>query len=558
MTKNQEVAELLYSVADLLELQEVEFKPVAYRRAAQAIEGLNEDIAAVWREDRLMDIAGVGRHISGKIDEFLRTGKLKYLSDLKKKIKINVSELMSIEGLGPKRIKLLYNKLGIRNRKELEAAIRKGRVGEVVGKKVEENILKAIGFAKSQKGRHLLGQIWNDVAELENRIKELKGVRRVDICGSFRRRKESVGDIDVLAIGDSGVCGQFAKLGSSVIAMGNTKASIVYNGIHVDLRVVPEKSYGAALNYFIGGKKHNIHMRRLALAEGYKLNEYGLFKGNRYVLGANEKKIYKKFGMHYIEPELREDNGEIEAAMKGKLPQLVELKDINGDCHVHTGWSDGSGSVLEIARKAESLGYEYVVVSDHTKGLGIARGLDEKMLLKQVREVESVSRKVKNVGVLSGCEVNITAKGLLDIRDSVLKKLDVVIASVHSGFSGDATKRIINAMENENVDIIGHPTGRMIEKREGYELDLDAVFDAVLSSGTCLEVNAQPERLDLPDVDIRRAVERGVKLVVSTDAHSVNGLGRMKFGVFNCRRGWAEKNDILNTLPLNRFLKNLK
>jgi len=571
--KNQEVADILYKIADYLELQEeIVFKIVAYRRAAQNIESLSKDIAEIYKNkgiDGLMDLSGVGKDIALKIEEIIKTGKLKYLEELKKRIPIDAESLMNIEGLGPKRINILYKKLGIKNLKELESAARKNKIRNIpgFGAKVEDNILKGIGFSRDIKKRFILGYVWPDILMLENKLKELKEVERVEVCGSARRRKETIGDLDILVISrkPENVINYFVSFDSvkRVIAKGSTKSTVILkNEMQVDLRVLPKESFGAAMQYFIGNKEHNIKLRKIAISKGYKLSEYGLFKRKKIIAADDERKIYRALGLDYVEAEMRENTSEIETAKKHRLPKLVELNDIKGDTHMHTKQTDGVNTMEEMIEKAMSLGRKYIVISDHTKSLGIANGLNERQLLKQAEVIEKMNKKYSGkIKILSGCEVNIIGNGNPDINNFVLKKLDVVTASVHSGLRQDEekiTKRIIAAMENENVDIIGHPTGRIIQKREAYAVNMDKMFEKAKKTGTCLEIDSFPTRLDLKDIYIKEAVNRKVKLVISSDAHHISHQEFILFGVWQARRGWAEAKNIINTFPLEKFRKNLK
>lgn len=571
--KNLEVAEILYKVADLLELlDENRFKFLAYRKAAQNIEGFSQDIGELYNKSgtkALQELPGIGEAIAEKIEEIIKTGKLKYLDDLKKKIPIDVDSLMNIEGLGPKRINALYKKLNVKNVKDLEIAAKKGKIRNLAGfgSKVEENILKAIEFSRVSKQRFVLGYVWPQIAELENKIKNIKEVKRVEICGSARRRKETIGDLDILAISDRAakVMDAFTNFDvvRRVLAKGTTKSTIILkNNMQVDLRVLPKESFGAAMQYFIGNKEHNVKLRRIAISKGYKLSEYGLFKGKNIIAASDEKGVYKSLGLDYIEPEMREDLGEVELAIRHKLPKLVELKDIRGDTHMHTKQSDGLNTMEEMIEKAISLGREYIVISDHTGFLYVAGALNERQLLKQTDYVKKMNKKYENkITVLSGCEVDIKNDGKPGMKDSVLKKLDVVTASIHSGFKESEekiTKRTITAMENPNVDIIGHPTGRILQKREQLAINMKKIYDKAKETRTCLEINAFPTRLDLRDVNIKGAIDNKVKLVISTDSHHTSHQEFMQFGVWQARRGWAEAKDIMNTLPLQKFLKSLK
>ncbi len=571
--KNQEVADILYKIADVLELMdEIRFKIIAYRRAAQNIESLSKDIAEIYKKngiEGLREIPGIGKDIAFKTEEIIKTGKLKYLDELKKKIPFDAESLMNIEGLGPKRINILYKKLMVKNAGELERAAKEKKIRDIpgFGVRAEENILKGIEFSKTIKKRFILGYIWPDILKLENELKKLREVERVEICGSARRRKETIGDLDILVISmkPEKVMDYFVKLEAvkRIIAKGSTKSTVILkNDMQVDLRVLQRESFGAAMQYFIGNKEHNIELRKIAISKGYKLSEYGLFKEKKIVAADDEKKIYRALGLNYIEPEMRENTGEIESAKKNKVPRLIELKDIQGDTHMHTKQTDGANSMEEMIEKAVSLERKYIVISDHTKSLGVANGLNERQLLKQIEFIEKINKRYSGrIKILSGCEVNIMGNGTPDIINSVLKKLDVVTASIHSGLKQDEdkiTKRIAAAMENENVDIIGHPTGRIIQKREAYAVNINKIFDKAKATGTCLEIDSFPTRLDLKDIHIKEAVKRNVKLVISSDAHHTSHQDFMIFGVWQARRGWAEAKNIINTLPLQKFLKEIK
>ncbi|WP_292492289.1 DNA polymerase/3'-5' exonuclease PolX [Methanoculleus sp. 10] len=568
---NLEVAAILYEVADLLEIKGVRFKPQAYRRAAQAIETLPEDIADVAREERLDEIPGVGRGIAGKVREIVDTGSLAYLASLRRELPVGVQELTRIEGIGPKKAAVLSRELGIRSVDDLEAAAKAGRIRDLpgFGEKTEQNILAGIEMSRTAKKRHLLGYILPVAREIEERLAGLASVRQVSLAGSIRRMKETIGDLDILATSThpEEVMEVFSTLPgvTRVLARGTTKTSVVLaTGVQVDLRVVEEGQFGAALQYFTGSKEHNIALRRLAIARNWRLNEYGLvdLASNRMVAGEDEAGIYRALGLAWIEPELREDRGEIEAARAGTLPDLVGYGSIRGDLHVHTRWSEGAHSVGEMAEAAAALGYEYIAVCDHAETLHIARGLSPERLADQVREIERINREGgSSVTVLSGTECNIGMDGRIDLPDSVLADLDVVVASVHSGFrqpEREMTERVVTAMHNDHVDIIGHPTGRILLAREPYRIDLAAVFEAAAALGVLLEINAFPGRLDLSDVNARSAREAGVRFSLGSDAHSRENLRYMELGVATARRGWLTADDIANTRPLaglRRFLR---
>ena len=474
--------------------------------------------------------------------------------------------LTAVEGLGPKMIKVLYQKLKIRNLKDLEKAAKDGKIRklEKFGEKSEKNILQGIAFLKKGKGRFSLGFVLPLVGKIIRELKELKEVQEISPAGSIRRMKETIGDIDILAISKNPekVMDFFVNRSGveKVWAKGPTKSSVrLREGLDCDLRVIKKESFGAALQYFTGNKDHNILTRRLAMNKGLKLNEYGVFRGKKRIAGRTEKEVYQAIGLPYIEPELRTNTGEIEAALKGHLPKIISYNDILGDLQVHTKWSDGSDTIEGIAEAAKKMGYQYIAITDHTGDLKIAGGLDEERLLKQMEEIDKINKKFKNLKILKGCEVNIRKDGSLDMPDEILAKLDIVLAAVHSGFKTDKdsmTKRMIKAMENPNVDVIVHPTGRVLFRRGPYQLDFEEILKAAKRTKTALEINAFPDRLDLKDTDIRQAVEAGIKLVINTDSHHQNQFHYMELGIAQARRGWAEKKDILNTQPVEKLLEN--
>jgi DNA polymerase (family 10) len=573
--KNQELAKIFYEIAYFLEMEGVKFKPYAYEKAGLTLEGLEKDVEEIYKKEGfegLRKIPGIGESIAKKIEEYLKTGKIQYYEDYKKKYPINLDELMGIEGLGPKRTKVLYEKLGIKNLKELEEAIKAHKIVTLpgFGEKTEKNILEAIEFAKRSKGRFLLGDILPRVKEIYEKLKSLKEVEKIEVVGSIRRMKETIGDVDFLVISKNPepIMDFFVSLPGviKVWGKGTTKASVrMREGFDMDIRVLPRKSFGAALQYFTGSKEHNIALRKIAIEKGMKLSEYGLFKGSKMIAGEFEEEIYQKLGLDWIPPELREDRGEIEAAIFHKLPKLIDYKDIKGDLHVHSKWDGGKNSIEEIAEYAIKMGYEYVGIADHTKFLKIEHGLDEKRLRERNKEIDKINSKLKSqnlkLRVLKGCEANILPDGKIDIDDECLKEQDFVIAGVHSRFKmtkEEMTERIIRTMKNPNVDIISHPTGRLIQKRGEYEIDFDKILRVAKETGTILEINSYPERLDLNDVNIKKAKEMGVKMVINTDAHHVDQMRFIELGIAQARRGWAEKEDIINCWLLERMLKFLK
>ena len=573
--RNQEIAKIFYEISGYLEMDEVAFRPYAYQKAALTLENLGQDVNDIYKKEGLKGlrkIPGIGKHLALKIQEYLKTGKIKYFQNLKKKSPIDVSALTTIEGLGPKKIKTLYQKLGIKNIKQLEKAAKAHKIAPLFGfgEKTEQNILQGIEFLKKSKGRFLLGEILPIARYIYEKLKKLKEVEKIDIVGSLKRMKETIRDVDILISSKKSkkVMDFFVSMPDivKIWGKGTTKASVrIKQGFDIDIRVVPRESYGAALQYFIGSKEHNIATRKIAISKGLKLNEYGLFKGKKKIAGRDEKEIYKLLGMDWVSPEMREDQGEIEAALKGRLPKLVQLKDIKGDLHCHSSWNGGENSILEMAKKAMQLGYEYIGISDHTKFLRIENGLNEKQLSQQCKEIDKLNKGFKEkkmkFRILQGAETNILKNGSIDIEDEALKKLDFVIAGIHSNFKmekSEMTDRIIKAMKNPNIDIISHPTGRILKRREEYEIDFNKILKAAKEFKVILEINSSPYRLDLNDQNIRKCKNTGVKMVINTDAHHKEQMRHMGLGVAQARRGWAEKKDIVNTQPLIRLLKYFK
>jgi DNA polymerase (family 10) len=578
---NQELAKIFFAIADLLEAADVAFKPFAYRRAALTLQDFEVDAAEIYKEGglkTLQDIPGVGVSIAEKIEEYLKTGRIAYYDRLKKKLPVDLEELITVEGLGPKRAKILYKKLGIASLKELENAAKKHQIARLAGfgEKSEKNILQGIEFQKHDRGRFLLGEILPAARAAKKKLEALPEIARVDIAGSLRRGRETIGDVDLLAIisPKSGpaavgrVMDFFVHLDGvqKVWGRGDTKASVrMAEGFDMDLRLLPAASYGAALQYFTGSKEHNVALRQIAKSKGFKLSEYGLFYGRKIVAGKNEREIYEKMGLQWVPPELREDSGEIDAARANKLPRLVGYGDLKGDLHCHSDWDGGDNSIEQIAAAAMAMGYEYVGIADHTKMLKIENGLDEKRLAQRNLEIDKLNLSFKKEGrhftILKGCEANILNDGSIDIDDKTLAQLDFVIAGIHSNFKmakDQMTRRIVHAMENPNVDIISHPTGRLIKKRDEYQIDMEKIFNAAKKIGTVLEINSYPQRLDLNDRNIRLAKEYGIKMVINTDSHIIGQMRFAEFGISQARRGWATASDIINTRPLNGLLKCFK
>ena len=565
---NQLVASILNQVADLMEINEVDFRTKAYRRAAHTVETLSEDIEDIKNEGRLQELPGIGAKIAKKIDEIVDTGSLEYLENLKKEFPVDYDALMAVEGLGPKGIRQLYRELGVKNLDDLEKNAKRHRIRRLkgMGEITERKILINLEFARKSTGRNLLGHILPVAEEIKNYLKKLDYVDRVEVAGSIRRRKETVGDIDILVTTTNplDVTDFFTRmeLVEDVVVSGPTKSTVRLkeNGIDVDLRTFKDESFGSALMYFTGSKETNVELRRIAIAQGYKLSEYGVFMGNKLLAGRTEEEIFQFLGMSYIEPELRENTGEIEAAINGELPELVKYDEIIGDLQMHTEWSDGTANIPDMVTQAKKMGYEYMAITDHSGSLRVANGMDEKTIKRQMDEIDNLNSEMDDFRILKGVETNIDPYGLLDVPDKLLDGMDLVIAGIHSGFKQDRkelTRRILSAMENEMVNIITHPTGRKIQEREAYELELEKLYQASLDTGTILEVNGQMNRLDLNDMNVKMAVEHGCKLAINSDAHSITDLNNMELGIATARRGWAKKEDIINTLPLKKLLKLL-
>lgn len=567
--ENQEFAKTFWKIAELLELKKENiFKIRAYQKAARNIESLTQNLTDFYQQcglKALKEIPGIGEHIAEKIEELVKTGKVSALEKLKKEFPQGILELSNIPGMGPKTAIMLHEKLGINTPEKLEKAARSGKLKTLpgMGEKKEQNILRGINLKKASHGRFLLDEATSHAELIVEELRKLKEIQTILPCGSLRRGQETIGDIDILvtATNPQPIMDKFTHLNmvSEVLAKGKTKSSVILkNGMQADLRVVEPKSFGAAAHYFTGSKAHNIHIRQLAQQKGWKVSEYGIFKGNKQIGGEKEEEMFSMFGLQYIPPELREMRGEFEAAAKGTIPKLIELSDIKGDLHLHTVASDGSNNIEEMAEAAKKLGYEYIVISDHSQSTRVAGGLNPKEMQKQLVEIMSANKRIKGIEILAGAEVDIKPDGSLDYPNDILKQLDIVLISIHSNFKMTKeamTKRIIKAMQNKYVNIFTHPTGRLIGEREPYEVDLEAVLAAAKANNVVLELNAHPRRLDLTDIYCRRAKELGIKIAISTDAHYVDQLELMKYGVLTARRGWLEAKDIINSLPLDKFSK---
>lgn len=564
--KNKKVASILHRVADYMEMDDVDFRTKAYHRAAHTIETLSVDVADIAEQGKLEELPGIGKHIHEKIQEILDTGKLQYLEDLKVKFPVDISSLKSVEGLGPKKIKLLYHELGIKNLDDLEKEGKRHNIRKLkgMGVKTEVKILQNIEFARKSTGRQLLGDSILLANEIKKRVGSWEVVEQVEIAGSIRRRTETVGDIDILTVTNhpDTVMELFTNMDlvDEVIVKGHSKSTVrLFNGMDVDMRVFREEDFGSALVYFTGSREFNIQLRKIAISQKMKLNEYGVFADDIRLAGKSENDVFKALGLEYILPELRENTGEIKAAQKGKLPRLVKYEDIKGDLHLHSTWSDGNATLPELAQEAMNKGYQYLAITDHTT-LPVARGLNDKRLTEQMGQIDRINSEIEEITLLKGAEVNINSQGELDISKDILEELDIVIASVHYDLRQDPDKmntRILNALENEYLDILGHPTGRKLKERAAYKLDLERLFEKAAMTGTVLEVNSQPKRLDLKDKHVKMAIEHGCKLSVNSDSHNLQGLNNMELGVATARRGWARKKDIINTFSLKKLLKLL-
>lgn len=567
--KNLEIATIFRNIAKILEIKgDNPFRIRAYEKAAQNIEGLTDDIENFIRQDRLREIPGIGKDLAEKITEIVNSGRLKAYEDLKKTIPEAILDLLNIPSVGPKTAKLLYEKLKIKNIADLEAAIRKNKLERIFGikEKTVENILKGIALLKKGKERMPLAEAIRIGDEFVSVLKRLPQTQKISVAGSLRRQKETVRDIDILVVSRSPerIMEAFVNIDAAgeILAKGQTKSSLrTKEGVQVDCRVVEERSFGAALLYFTGAKNFNIHLRTIAQKIGYKISEYGIFKNNRYLAGKTEEEIFKLLRMSYIEPELREDNGEIELAQKFKLPILIESCDLKGDLHVHSKWSDGANTTEEITRACQKLGYSYVAISDHSQSLKVAGGMSLAALKKKKQEIEKINKGLKSFRVLYATEVDIDSEGRLDYPQDVLREFDLVIAAIHTGFKqskDQLTKRLIKACQHKYAHILAHPTGRLWGVREPYEIDFTEILKVAKETNTHLEINAFPQRLDLGDLNVHRAKEAGVKLAQGTDAHTLEQLKTMKLGVSVARRAGLSKEDVINTFSIEELLKIIK
>src|SRR5215467_13305586 len=562
--RNLEIAFIFNQIADLLEIQGANpFRVRAYRRAAMNIEGLADNIETIALNGTLRNIAGIGEDLSNKIEEYIRAGRMEFHEQLKQEIPLSLAKMVEIPSVGPKTAKQIYDQFRIQTIEELEALCKTDKLLCVPGfkQKTIDNILRGIELYRRRKGNYLLGRVIPIATQL---CKSLEAsAERVAYGGSLRRMKEIVHDIDILAASTDveKTMKTFLSLPfiEAVLAQGPTKASVhVQDDLQIDLRVVEPKSWGAAMHYFTGSKAHNIRVRERAIKLGLKLNEYGLFDANdKSVVGPEEQEIFEKLGLPFIPPVLREDWGEMEAATQGKLPNLIQLEDIRGDLHMHTTWTDGKYTTEEMVEAARKRGYKYVAITDHSKSLGVAGGLSDEDLMKHTDECRALDAKFSDIRVLAGTEVDIRQDGTLDYSDDLLAKLDFVVASLHSGFKQDKaslTMRVVRAMQNPYVRVIGHPTGRLLGDRDPYELDFDDIMKEAARTRTCLEVNSNFHRLDLNDFHCRKAREMGVHVIISTDSHNYDDLLNLPYGVATAQRGWIEKDRVLNAKPVEEML----
>ena len=566
---NAQMAKIFGEIADLLELKgENPFRVRAYRRAAMNVEGIPKELSSLGEEE-LTAIPGIGKDLAGKIRQYSETGKVDLHEELKKEIPAGLLAILRVPGVGPKTAKMLHDKRNVKSLEELEELARGRKLAGLPGiqEKTEENILKGIELLKKGRERFPLGRALPVARNIVELLREAVPRGRFAVAGSLRRWKETVKDIDVLAAGKNPgeIAGVFVRLAAvkEILERGQTKCTgITAEGIQVDLRVVEESSFGAALQYFTGGKAHNIKLREMASRRGWKINEYGLFRESdeKRIAGKEEEEIYSALGLPWIPPELREDAGEIEGAMEGKLPELLSLADIRGDLHAHTNWSDGSHDLDSLVAAAKERGYRYIAVTDHSKGLGVAHGLDEKRVREQIRLIDAANTKLSGFRILKGIEVDIRGDGSLDLPDELLAELDIVVASIHSGFKQgreQITNRLLSAVRSPFVSVVAHPTGRLIGERDPYDADMEAVFREAARRGIAMEINANPMRLDLSDQHARMAKRYGIPIVVSTDTHIAANLDYMEYGVGTARRGWIEKKDVLNTLGAAALMKRL-
>ena len=572
--ENREIAAVFEEISNLMKIiqddAKWQFKAAAYDRARRAIESHPEQLEEIARDPnrKLTEIPGIGEDLAKKIIELVGTGECQYHQEQLKKVPRSLLELLQLQTVGPQKVRLFKEKLDITTVDELEAAAKEGHLRDLPGMSVKsvENILKAIEVFRRAAGRFRLDTAFETAEELVACLREFKGVEQVTPAGSLRRGRETVGDLDLLVTGRDhpGIAEHFSKFSdiAQVLAKGEDKLSVkLKNDLQVDVRLLERQSYGAAIQYFTGSKEHNVALRDRAKRRGWKLSEYGLFEGNKVIASRTEEEIYEKLGLEWIPPELRENLGEIEAAEKGELPKLVELSDIRGDLQMHTTASDGRSTIEEMAEGAKRLGYRYILITDHSKAVTIANGLDERRAVEHIRRIKAARKKVKGIEIWAGTEVDILGDGKLDYSDELLKQFDIVLASIHSRMTQPAeemTERLLKGLQNPYVRILGHPTGRQVLKRDPFSFDIEKVFTAAQKLGVILELNGNPERLDLCDRHVKWVRDRGMKVIISTDAHHPDQFAFMRYGVMTARRGWMEKKGVLNTYPPEKLLASLR
>jgi DNA polymerase (family 10) len=561
--KNRAIADIFEKMADILEFKgENPFKVNAYRKASRVMKDLQQDVENIWQQGKLRELPGIGEALVKKIDEYLKSGKISKYEEISRDVSPDLMNLLNIQNLGPKTLALAHKNLKVNNIQDLSRVIADGSLAQLpgMGQKKVENIQKGIQFFLSAQERISIGKALPIVEDLIEQLNKKAQIDKISPAGSVRRMRETVGDIDILVATDKAeeVITAFISLPqvADVFAAGETKASVRLKkeGVQVDLRVVAPDSFGAAQQYFTGSQAHNVKLRAIAKKQGLKINEYGVFRDEKKVAGEFEEEVYRVIGLDWIPPEMREDRGEIELAAEEKMPQLIEMKDILGDLHVHSTYSDGHASIQVMAENAKEMGYRYIGICDHSRSAQYAQGLSLEKLLDQINEIDQINKSLHNFRVLKGTEVDILSDGLLDYPDEILAKLDIVIASIHSGFTKSPTDRILKVMENPYVDIIGHPTGRLISQRGGYEIDLNKIFEKARETGTALEINAYPDRLDLSDINAKQAAEMGIMIAINTDAHEPENMDFMKYGVGTARRAWLTTANILNCLSSDQIL----
>lgn len=565
---NMEVADKFNKLANLLEIEGAnEFRVRAYRNAARTIENLSTNVAdLILRGEDLTELPGIGVDLADKIKIIVKTGDLPILKEIENRLPPLLNELLRVEGLGPKRIQLIYKKLHIKKIEDLKNAISQGKLLKLrgFGEKIQQKISTGLLHLPQQNKRFKLYDAFSTVESLTAHLKKNNQIKQITCAGSFRRRKDTIGDLDFVVTGNDGekIIQHFLLFDEifEVLAKGNTRSTVrLHSGMQVDLRVVGEDSYGSALLYFTGSKEHNISIRKLALKKKLKINEYGVFRGKKQIAGKTEKEVYEQVGLPYIEPELREERGEIAAAYQHALPKLIQLKDIRGDLHCHTSATDGQASIEVMAKAAANRGYEYLAITDHSKHLAMVKGLNEKTLLKQIENIDKINEKLKNFVILKSIEVDILENGKLDLPNSILKELDLTVCAIHYKFNLSAqkqTERIIRAMDNPYFNILAHASGRLINERAPYPLDMERIILAAKERNCILELDAQPNRLDINDEYCKFAKDQKVKIAISTDAHHPSQLSYMQFGIYQARRGWLQKNNVVNTMSL-RDLKSI-